>query len=109
MHSQKQSHTEETVADDALHGVKAIADYLGLEDRQAFYAIKRGYLPVSHIGRKIVAFRSVLTRHLRPEAAAVASPAPTVTRTSVERPCMSGSRHLLRLTGKRHLRILPIC
>jgi hypothetical protein len=68
MKSENQKSINETLASDVLHGVKAMANYIGLEERQVFYAIEAGHLPVSRIGRRIVAFKSVLQRHLRPEA-----------------------------------------
>jgi hypothetical protein len=51
------------LADDLLVGAKAIADELGIEERQAFHGLTRGNIPARKMGRLWVASRSRLRAH----------------------------------------------
>jgi hypothetical protein len=48
---------------DLLWGVKAIADYVGLTERQAGYQIEIGLIPVKKQGRLVVASKANLREH----------------------------------------------
>jgi hypothetical protein len=48
---------------DLLWGVKAIAAYLGLNERQTHYQIENDVIPVKRQGRLIVASKSALRKH----------------------------------------------
>jgi hypothetical protein len=61
-------HDDDTpLADDLLHGVKAIAQFLGVSQRQAQWQIDTGAIPVARMGRLIVGSKSVLRRRFAPE------------------------------------------
>jgi hypothetical protein len=60
----------EPLADDLLHGAKAIADYLGITERQARHQIDRGGIPVTRMGQLIVGSKSTLRRRFVPDEAA---------------------------------------
>lgn len=49
-----------TLADDLLDGAEAIARFLGTDRSRVYYIAKRQYLPIGHIGGKLVASRSIL-------------------------------------------------
>jgi hypothetical protein len=49
---------------DTLWGARAIASYVGLSDRQAYYLLETGQLPGRKIGDRWVASREGLRRHL---------------------------------------------
>jgi hypothetical protein len=59
----KSEPSPDQLATDLLWGAKAIASYLGLEERQAFYIAESGCLPIMRVGRKLVASKSALARH----------------------------------------------
>jgi hypothetical protein len=58
----------EMLAGDLLHGVKAIAEFLGIPERHAFYQIENDNIPVTRMGRKIVGSKSALRKHFVPQA-----------------------------------------
>jgi hypothetical protein len=58
-------HTEPPLADDLLHGVRVIAEFLGADPRQIHWQIHRGYIPVARLGRLIVGSKSQLREHLK--------------------------------------------
>ena len=49
-----------TLADDMLYGASAIAGYLGIPRRKAFYLLEHGRLPAGKLGRQYVASRAAL-------------------------------------------------
>jgi hypothetical protein len=57
------------LADDLLHGAAEIAEFLGLEERQARHQIDRGNIPVTRMGRLIVGSKSALRRRFVGEPA----------------------------------------
>lgn len=54
--------TPATREGELLYGAKAIAEFLGIRDRQALYLIEKGSLPVWREGRTVCARRSTLKR-----------------------------------------------
>lgn len=54
---------------DLLWGIKDIATYLGISEREAFYQAERGNLPVTRVGRRIVASKNRLRAHFDPTTA----------------------------------------
>lgn len=52
-------------ARDLLHGVAAIADHLGMTERQVLHRHERGGLPTFKIGRAVCASKSYLAEHFR--------------------------------------------
>jgi hypothetical protein len=58
---------ETPLAADLLHGACEIAAYLGISERQCYYAVEAGNIPVKRMGRLIVASKSVLRRAFIPE------------------------------------------
>jgi hypothetical protein len=58
---------DETLADDLLHGAKKIADFLGIEERQARWQIDKGNIRVTRMGRLIVGSKIALRRQFAPE------------------------------------------
>ncbi len=55
-----------TLNDDLLHGVQAIADFVGLPLRKTYYLIGTGGIPVHRLGsRTIVGRKSEIDRALR--------------------------------------------
>ena len=58
---------EAPLAADLLHGACEIAAYLGISERETYYAIEAGHIPVKRMGRLIVASKSVLRRAFVPE------------------------------------------
>lgn len=49
---------------DYLWGAKAIAEYLGLTERQVRYAEERGELPIGRSGGKLFTKKQILDDHL---------------------------------------------
>ena len=58
---------DESLAADLLHGAKAIADFLGIDERQARWQIDNGSIPVARMGRLIVGSKTVLRRRFVPQ------------------------------------------
>jgi hypothetical protein len=59
-----------TLADDLLVGAKAIAAYLGLNERQVFHQAANGGLPaVQRMGKLLIASKQRLRRYYQGEAA----------------------------------------
>lgn len=54
-----------TLGDDLLQGAEAIAEYLDIKKRRVFYLVGIGAIPVTRLGRLIVARKSELDRALR--------------------------------------------
>jgi hypothetical protein len=44
---------DNTLASDVLRGCPAIAQFIGLPERQTFYLLQRGHLPARKEGRKV--------------------------------------------------------
>jgi hypothetical protein len=68
-------HTElppasDLLASDLLHGVAAIARFVGISERQAHWQISQGNLPIVRLGRLIVGSKSQLRQCLTPKPAA---------------------------------------
>ncbi len=61
---------EKPLAKDLLHGAKEIADFLGIEERQARHQIDQGNIPVTRMGRLIVSSKTALRRRFDPSEAA---------------------------------------
>jgi hypothetical protein len=57
---------ERPLAQDLLHGAREIADFLGIEERQARHQIDRGNIPVTRMGRLIIGSKEVLRRRFVP-------------------------------------------
>jgi hypothetical protein len=57
-----QSEIEDKNPDDILWGAEEIGREVDLDTRAAFYALERGYLPASKIGRKWVTTRGRLLK-----------------------------------------------
>jgi hypothetical protein len=62
-----ENQSDRSLADDVLRGCAAIAAYIGLDQRQTFHALQRGYLPAQKEGKTWVALKSRLTQHYRGE------------------------------------------
>jgi hypothetical protein len=60
-------HAEPRLADDLFHGVKAIAEFIGVDERQVHWQIRQGHIPVARLGRLIVGSKAVLRDHLTPK------------------------------------------
>jgi hypothetical protein len=62
-------HTQRRHSDqlDLLWGAKAIADFIGIDERQVWYQADRGYLPVTRQGRILAASKSRLRQHFNAE------------------------------------------
>ena len=55
----------EDLADDLLRGVKAIAAFTGLKNREVYYLAEKGKLPLFKMGaRKWCGRKSTLRRHI---------------------------------------------
>ena len=65
--SEAQKDNSEPLADDLLHGCKAIANFIGRPERGTYHDIESGNIQVMRIGRKIVGSKSALRRQLVPE------------------------------------------
>jgi hypothetical protein len=63
---------EQPLSKDLLFGAAPIAKFLGLTERQARHQIDHGQIPVTRMGRLIVASKRVLRRHFSPEEETVA-------------------------------------
>jgi hypothetical protein len=61
---------DEKLANDLLHGAKEIADFLGIEERQARWQIDAGNIPTTRMGRLIIGSKNVLRRRFVPSEAA---------------------------------------
>jgi hypothetical protein len=59
---------ERPLADDLLFGARAIGEFIGLDERQTFHQAANGNIPVTKMGRLIVASRRMLRRHFTKEA-----------------------------------------
>lgn len=53
----------ETLGDDILRGVKAIARFTGEPERRVHYLLEKGLLPAGQIGRLWVASKATLRDH----------------------------------------------
>ena len=51
------------LAADILHGAQAIADYIGVDLRRAFYLLQNGYIPAVKTGATWTSTKSRLRRH----------------------------------------------
>jgi hypothetical protein len=72
----------DSLASDILRGAKAIADYIGMNERDTYDKLEKGYLPANKEGSIWVSTKSRLTQHYnedryvpppRDEAASAAS------------------------------------
>jgi hypothetical protein len=54
---------ESSLGNDFLRGVKSIAEFLGENERRAFYLCEMGYIPCGKIGCTWVASKTALRRH----------------------------------------------
>jgi hypothetical protein len=61
---------ERPLREDLLFGAAAIAQYVGITERQARHQIDQGNLPVARLGRLIVGSKSQLRQCLTPKPAA---------------------------------------
>lgn len=61
---------EQPLSADLLYGAQQIADFLGIETRNAYYQIERGYIPTTRMGSTIVASKSALRRRFAPSEVA---------------------------------------
>jgi hypothetical protein len=52
------------IADDMLYGAAAIAEFLGIPLRRAFYLLEQRPIPAGKLGREYVASRTALRAHL---------------------------------------------
>jgi len=50
------------LADDLLNGGNEIAEFLGVPVREVYHLARTKRLPIGHLGRKLIAFRSGLRR-----------------------------------------------
>lgn len=55
---------------DLIWGVKNIAQFIGLNERQTFHLLSKGRLPAKNVGGRWVAVRSKLVNFFTEEAAA---------------------------------------
>lgn len=55
------------LAADILHGAQAIADYIGVDLRRAFYLLQQGYIPAVKTGATWTSTKSRLRRHFNGE------------------------------------------
>jgi hypothetical protein len=51
------------IADDMLYGAAAIAEFLGIPLRKAFYLLEQRRIPAGKLGREYVASRTALRIH----------------------------------------------
>jgi excisionase family DNA binding protein len=62
-----------TLADDLLKGARAAAQYVGLPEKQIYYLVEKGALPVKRLGTRVLYFRkSDLDRAFSPNQGEVA-------------------------------------
>ncbi len=52
----------DTLGDDLLHGVKAIAAYIGESERRTFYLLERNMLPATKLGARWVSRKSAIAK-----------------------------------------------
>jgi hypothetical protein len=52
-----------SLGDDMLYGAAAIAKFLGIARRKAFYLLEQGRIPAGKLGREHVASRAALQAH----------------------------------------------
>lgn len=45
------------LADDLLKGARAAAEYVGLPEKQVYYLVEKGGLPVKRLGTRVLYFR----------------------------------------------------
>jgi hypothetical protein len=57
------------LASDLLHGAKAIAEFLGIDERACRWQIDNGAIPITRMGRRIVGSKKVLRQRFTPELA----------------------------------------
>ncbi len=57
--------TKPKLADDLLLGGRAIAEELGINEDKLHYWIKKGRIPVGHIGKTMIARRSELQKAIK--------------------------------------------
>ena len=50
-------------AEDVLSGAKAIAEFIGENERRTIYLLERGMLPAGKLGQRWVASKRTLDRH----------------------------------------------
>jgi hypothetical protein len=55
------------LAADILHGAQAIADYIGVDLRRAFYLLQNSYIPAVKTGATWTSTKSRLRRHFNGE------------------------------------------
>jgi hypothetical protein len=55
------------LAADILHGAQAIANYIGVDLRRAFYLLQHGYIPAVKTGATWTSTKSRLRRHFNGE------------------------------------------
>ena len=53
----------EAVGDDVLYGAGAIAEFLGIPRRKAFYLLEQHRIPHGKLGREYIASRATLRAH----------------------------------------------
>lgn len=54
---------------DAIWGARAIGEFIGLTERQAFWLLEQNRLPARKVGKRFVATRDALRRYIEGEAA----------------------------------------
>jgi hypothetical protein len=64
--------TDDSLAEDLLHGAKEIGDFLGITERQARHQIDNGAIPVTRLGRLIISSKQVLRQRFIPQNEAAA-------------------------------------
>jgi hypothetical protein len=62
------STTTSSLADDVLIGTRAIADFIGIDERKCFHWLANKYIPASKTGNLWTSTRSALRRHFSGEA-----------------------------------------
>ena len=68
---------------DVLYGAAAIADFLGIPRRKAFYLLEQHRIPHGKLGREYIASRATLRAHF----AELAKGGPSLTREAAEGRC----------------------
>jgi hypothetical protein len=68
-------HQQPALKDEILRGVKAIAEYLGIEPRRVFYLAETGLLPLTKEGSTWIGLKTVLTMHYQRSAEGAAEEA----------------------------------
>ena len=54
----------DTITDDILYGSRAIAKFLGCDERKVYYYKRARLLPLGSIGREIIASKKALRQHV---------------------------------------------